>query len=116
VENGKRQQVAYVDFAKAFDSVCHNKLIAKLRMYGICGSLLQWIEDILSGRSHQTKIGNSLSEVAFIINGIVQGSCLGPVLFLLYISDLPDNFDDVVTLKLFADDVVIFQYCCCFIQ
>ena len=41
VENGKRQQVAYIDFAKAFDSVCHNKLIAKLRMHGICGSLLQ---------------------------------------------------------------------------
>jgi len=71
VENAKRQQVAYIDFAKAFDSVCHNELIAKLRMYGICGSLSQWIEDFLSGRSHQTKVGNSLSEVAFIISGIV---------------------------------------------
>ena len=78
-------------------------------MYGICGSLLQWIEDFLSGRSHQTKVGNSLSEVAFIISGIVQGSCLGPVLFLLYINDLPDIFDDVVTLKLFADDVKLYS-------
>ena len=109
VENGKCQQVAYIDIAKAFDSVCHSKLIAKLRMYGICGSLLQWIDDFLSGRSHQTKVGNSLSEVLYIISGIVQGSCLGPILFLLYINDLPDIFNEEVTLKLFADDVKLYS-------
>jgi len=81
---GKCQQVAYIDFAKAFDSVCYSKLIAKLRMYGICGSLLQWIDDFLSGCSHQTKVGNSLSEVLYILSGTVQGSCLGAILFLLY--------------------------------
>ena len=79
-------------------------------MYGICGSLLQWIEDFLSGRiATRQKLATALSEVAFIISGIVQGSCLGPVLFLLYINDLPDIFDDVVTLKLFADDVKLYS-------
>ena len=43
IENGKCQTVAYIDFAKAFDSVCHRKLTQKLKMYGISGSLLQWI-------------------------------------------------------------------------
>jgi len=80
VENGKRQQVAYIDFAKAFDSVCHNKLIAKLKMYVIGGSLLQWIEDFLSGRSHQTKVGNNLSEVAFIM-ALFKEAALAPCCF-----------------------------------
>jgi len=43
IENGRRQAVAYIDFAKAFDSVCHNKLLAKMRQYGICGPLIEWI-------------------------------------------------------------------------
>jgi len=48
LENGTHQTVAYVDFAKAFDSVCHSKLVAKLRQYGIEGSLLEWISDFLN--------------------------------------------------------------------
>jgi len=53
VENGRRQTVAYIDFAKTFDSVCHSKLLMKLSQYGIKGSLLEWIRDFLTGRSHQ---------------------------------------------------------------
>ena len=53
VENGRRQIVAYIDFAKAFDSVCHSKLLIKLSQYGIKGSLLEWIRYFLTGRSHQ---------------------------------------------------------------
>jgi len=63
LENGTHQTVAYVDFAKAFDSVCHSKLVAKLRQYGIEGSLLEWISDFLSGRSHRTRVGPELSDV-----------------------------------------------------
>ena len=109
IENGKCQKVAYIDFAKAFDSVCHSKLITKLRMYGIGGCLLQWISDFLTGRSQQTKVGDHLSYVVYIISGVVQGSGLGPVLFLLYINDLPDMFREAVTLKLFADDVKLYS-------
>jgi len=113
VENGKCQQVAYIDFAKAFDGVCHSKLIAKLRMYGICGSLLQWIDDFLSGRSYQTKVGNSLSEVLYIISGIVQLSWPHIVL----INDLPDIFNEEVSYTKVICRLceVVFEYCCRFI-
>jgi len=60
LENGSHQAVAYVDFAQAFDSVCHNKLIIKLRRYGIKGDLLEWIKDFLTRRSHRTVVGHSL--------------------------------------------------------
>ena len=109
VENGRRQTVAYIDFAKAFDSVCHSKLLMKLSQYGIKGSLLEWIRDFLTGRSHQTRVNGVLSGVADIVSGVVQGSCLGPVLFLLYINDLTDIFTDAVTVKLYADDVKIYS-------
>ena len=68
---------------KAFDSVCHNKLIATLKMYGIGESLLQWIEDFLSGRSHQTKVRNSLSEVAFIM-ALFKEAALARAVFTVY--------------------------------
>jgi len=108
-ENGSHQTVAYVDFAKAFDSVCHNKLIIKLRRCGIKGDLLQWTKDVLTGRSHRTIVGHSLSDVAYISSGVAQGSCLGPLLFLLYINDLADLFPDKVTIKLYADDVKLYS-------
>ena len=63
----------------------------------------------LTIRCHRTKVGNDLSDVVYIISGVIQGSCLGPILFQLYINDLPDVFDDAVTLKLFADDVKLYS-------
>ena len=104
-ENGSHQTVAYVDFAKAFDTVCHNKLIIKLRPYGIKGELLEWIKDFLAGRSHRTVVGHSLSDVAYISTGVVQDSCS----CLLYINDLAGLFPDKVTIKLYADDVKLYS-------
>ena len=84
--------VAYVDFAKAFDSVTTSKMAAKLSGYGISGCLHMWLIDFLSGRTHQTRVGSSVSDVADIKSGVIQGSCLGPILFLLYINDIVDIF------------------------
>ena len=61
IENKVGQRVAYIDFTKAFDSVCHSKLIAKLSQYGIAGTLLRWIKDILTGRIHRTKVDDCLT-------------------------------------------------------
>jgi len=77
----------------------------------VCGSLLEWIGDFLTGRTQQTRIGNTLSEVNVISSGVVQGSCLGPALFLLYINDLIDVFSDGVIVKLYANDVKLYSSC-----
>ena len=109
IENSMGQSIAYTDFAKAFDSVCHSKLIVKLSKYGIAGNLLLWIQNFLSGRTHRTRVGDCLSSIASITSGVVQGSCLGPILFLLYVNDLPSVFSHTVTVKLYADDIKLYS-------
>ncbi len=102
--------VLYLDFAKAFDTVSHNKLIHLLNnSYGINGNLLLWIKAFLTNRKQRVSIDNSFSEWCRIPSSVVQGSCLGPVLFLLYINHLPMTVNSTnVQIKLFADDTKIF--------
>lgn len=100
--------VVYIDFAKAFDSVVHSKLLYKLRAYGINGKLLIWIANFLVNRFQSVKVGMSFSEFIRVVSGIPQGSVLGPLLFLLYINDIVDVLGSDATAKLFADDVKLY--------
>ena len=106
IENGDSIDVLYLDFRKAFDTVPHQRLSNKLKAYGIDGNLLNWIQSFLSGRKQRVKVNNSDSDYSQVKNGIPQGSILGPVLFIIFINDLPDLTQNIC--KIFADDTKIY--------
>ena len=100
--------VAYIDFAKAFDTVSHVKLINKLCNIGISGILLQVIKSFLSERNQCTVIGSSQSEPVNLTSGVPQGSVLGPILFVIYINDIVEKLGNACRPSLFADDLKLF--------
>jgi hypothetical protein len=104
-----RSDIAYIDFSKAFDKVSHPKLLHKLQSYGISGNLLAIISDFLSDRYQCCRVGSSLSGTTSVISGTIQGSCWGSCLFTIFISDLWDVLSDTVTMKLYADDVKLYN-------
>jgi hypothetical protein len=94
----------FLDLKKAFDTVPHNILLKKLEKLGIRGTAHKWFTNYLlvSGRSQRVEIEGHLSDIEYIRISILQGSILGPILFLCFINDLP-NCTDLLSL-LFADD------------
>ena len=106
IEQGQPVDVIYMDFQKAFDSVPHVRLLRKLTCMGIQGKLLQWVKTFLSDRRQRVVVNGSHSEWAPVVSGIPQGSVLGPVLFLLFVNDLPSCA--VSDTCLFADDTKLY--------
>ena len=96
----------FLDFAKAFDSVPHERLLLKLNALGIDGNLLNWIRSFLTSRYHRVVINGKFSSCFPVSSVVPQGSILGP-LFLVYIDDLPSVVQHS-TIKLFADDVAAY--------
>ena len=80
----------YFDFAKAFDSVPHKRLLGKLKSYGINGKVLEWIKAFLSNCRQIVNFNGMKSDPATVLSGTLQGSVLRPILFVIYINDLPD--------------------------
>ncbi|MCG8032216.1 MAG: hypothetical protein JAZ03_08575 [Candidatus Thiodiazotropha taylori] len=107
IDDGYNVDVIYLDFKKAFDKVPHQRLLLKLQNYGIKGQVYEWVKDFLSDRVQRVMVNGTPSEWAEVSSGIPQGSVLGPILFLVYINDMPDVI--AVLIKLYADDAKIYN-------
>jgi len=96
-----------LDFSKAFDKVPHSRLFHKLQFYGIRGSLLPWVKNFLTDRSQQVVLDNKRSDSYNVLSGVPQGTVLAPLLFLIYINNLPLHVSSKV--RLYADNVILYS-------
>ena len=96
-----------LDFSKAFDKVPHQRLAVKLHHYGIRDKNLSWIQSFLADRNQQVVLDGKTSSHAAITSGVPQGIVLGPVLFLVYINNLPSRVASSV--RLFTDDCLLYR-------
>ncbi len=107
IDNGNYIGLVMIDLRKAFDTVNHDLLIEKLPKYGLDDHVVKWLKDYLNDRFHITSVNGSRSNEQKSVCGIPQGSILGPLLFILYINDLP-NYVSNVNVSMYADDTAIY--------
>ena len=109
LRSGKDQvDVVLLDFSKAFDKVPHQRLLYKLNYYGVRGDTLDWIGSFLGNRKQQVLLDGCKSSQLDVISGVPQGTVLGPLLFLVYINDLPEAVVHSDS-RLFAVDCLVYR-------
>ncbi len=105
---GNEVDCVYLDFAKAFDKMDHGLLLRKLELYGITGKYLEWVKNFLEDRTQVVFLNNFYSYSTTVQSGVPQGSVLGPLLFLIFINDLPQSVHNSnLHILSFADDTKI---------
>ena len=107
LDAGEDVDVIYLDIKKAFDSVPHLRLSSKLEAYNITGQIKDWISEFLHDRRQRVVINSAKSNWSKVKSGVPQGSVLAPILFALYINDLPENLKSKA--KIYADDTKIYS-------
>lgn len=106
LDEGMCLDAIYLDFAKAFDSVPHQRLLSKLKGYGFTEKLLKWSAGFLTGRRQKVVVNGQESEWSEVLSSVPQGSVLGPLFFILFINDMPEVVYNLIAL--FADDAKLF--------
>ena len=115
IDNGLLNGVLFIDLKKAFDTIDHEIILRKLANYGVDQSALRFFASYLCNRSQKCSVNGALSSASRLTCGVPQGSILGPLLFLIYINDLP-NCLDISCAKMFADDTNITVPGCSFAE
>ena len=107
LNDGKQIDSILLDFSKAFDKVNHHKLCLKLNNCGVKGNCFKWIRAFLSGRTQQVALNDKFSSKKPVLSGVSLGTVLGPLLFLIYINDMPPYVKSKI--RLFADDAYLYR-------
>ena len=106
LDGDKIADISILDFTKAFDNVPHKRLIKEICFYGLSGQIANCLQDFLTGRSQQVVVDRKFSNQAPVLSRVPQGTVLGPIAFLFYVSDLSTNSSSQV--RLFADDCLMY--------
>ena len=110
INKGSCTDVVYFDFAKAFDSVNHDKILHKLKhQFGIDGMLLKFLTEYLSNRFQRVVIENTQSTTMPVLSGVPQGSIIGPLLFVIFINDIGNDISEDSNIALYADDTKLYR-------
>ena len=107
IDDGEDVDVIYLNFKKAFDKVPYERLLRKLHGYGKRGKVYSWIKEFLSNRRQRVVVNGQYSDWKNVTSGIPQGSVLGPILFVIFINDMPDAI--ACCMKLYADDAKVYN-------
>ena len=105
INNHNKVGAIFLDLTKAFDLINHSLLIEKLKLYQMNTSALNWFESYLTNRTQRVVVSGNMSDTGHITSGVPQGSVLGPLLFIIYINDLPLHVTSQI--DMFADDTTI---------
>ena len=105
---GGQTDVILLDFSKAFDKVPHQRLLSKMRRLGVDQNTVNWVEQFLTQRTQRVVLEGSASTSKKVTSGVPQGTVLGPLLFLIFINDMP-SYIQYSEIRLFADDAVLYK-------